>query len=142
MVRRGEIIDETWKRIAPLLPEGGRRGGRRKDHRRVVNGILWVLCSGAAWRDLPGRYGPFQTVHRRHLRWRRDGTRERVLRGLRVQADGRGLIDWVQWNADSTSVRATRHAAGAREKGGPCRASRRTTPWAAAAAGSGPSCTC
>ncbi len=107
-----------------------------------MNGVLWVLCSGAAWRDLPERYGPFQTAHRRHLRWRRDGTWERVLAGLRARADQRGLIDWARWNADSTSVRATRHAAGARKKGGPSRASRGTTAWACPAAGSGRSCTC
>lgn len=117
-MHRYELTDEQWLRIADHFPPNGHRGGQWKDHRRVVNGILWVLCSGAAWRDLPERYGPFQSAHRRHLRWRRDGTWERVLAALRVQADARGLIDWVQWNADSTSVRATRHAAGARKKRG------------------------
>jgi transposase len=140
-MHRYELTDEQWSRIADYFPANGRRGGQWKDHRRVVNGILWVLCSGAAWRDLPGRYGPFQTAHRRHLRWRRDGTWERVLAGLRARADGRGLIDWAQWNADSTSVRATRHAAGARKKGGRSPASRRTTVWAFPAAGSAASCT-
>lgn len=143
-MHRYELTDEQWSRIAGHFPANGKRGGQWKDHRPVVNGVLWVLRSGAPWRDLPAeRYGPFQTAHRRHLAWRRDGTWERVLAGLRVQADARGLIDWEQWNADSTSVRATRHAAGARKKGGPGRAtSRPTTGWAAAAAGSAPSCTC
>ena len=142
MHERYELTEEQWLRIADYFPANGRRGGQWKDHRRCVNGVLWILCSGAAWRDLPQqRYGPFQTVHRRHLRWRSDGTWERVLQALRMQADAKGLIDWAQWNADSTSVRATRHAAGARKKGGPKPMSRRTTAWAAAAAGLAPSCT-
>jgi transposase len=141
-MHRYELTDEQWARIADYFPANGRRGGQWKDHRRAVNGVLWVLCSGAPWRDLPGRYGSFQTAHRRHLLWRRDGTWERVLAGLRAEADERGLIDWARWNADSTSVRATRHAAGARKKGGPSPASRRTTAWASPAAASAASCTC
>ena len=115
---RYELSDERWSIIEHHFPPNGMRGGQWNDHRTTVDGILWVLCSGAAWRDLPERYDPFQTVHGRLLRWRRDGTWERVLADLRVRADGRGLIDWAQWNADSTSVRATRHAAGARKKRG------------------------
>jgi transposase len=140
-MHRYELDDERWSRIEHFFPANGRRGGQWKDHRRCVNGILWILNSGAPWRDLPGRYGPFQTVHRRHLRWRRDGTWEAVLAHLRLLADERGLIDHEQWNADATLVRATRHAAGARKKGGRCPANHRTTRWAAAAAGSVPSCT-
>lgn len=112
-MHRYELADEQWSRISHHFPPNGRRGGQWRDHRTVVNGVLWVLCSGAPWRDLPGRYGPWQTVYDRLRRWRLDGTWERVLRDLRAQADARGLIDWAQWNADSTSVRATRHAAGA-----------------------------
>ena len=58
MVKRGELTDEAWARIAPLLPENGRRGGRWRDHREVVNGILWKLRTGAPWRDLPERSAP------------------------------------------------------------------------------------
>ncbi len=61
MVGRGEITDKAWEQIAPLLPENGGRGGQWQDHRRVVNGILWKLRTGAPWRDLPSRYGPWQT---------------------------------------------------------------------------------
>ena len=124
---RYELTDEQWQLIDEHFPRNGRRGGQWLPHRTVVNGILWILCSGAAWRDLPERYGHFQTVHRRHLKWRQDGTWERVLRSLRMKADGQGLIDWAQWNVDSTSIRATRHAAGARKKGGTGRTSQRTT---------------
>ena len=117
-MHRYELTDEQWALISEFFPTAGRRGRPWKDHRTQVNGILWILSSGAPWRDLPERYGPFQTVHRRHLRWRLDGTWERVLASLRAKVDAKGLIDWSQWNADSTSVRATRHAAGARKKGG------------------------
>ena len=143
-VRRYELTDEQWERVAGHFPANGGRGGQWRDHRQVVNACLWVLCSGAPWRDLPDRYGPSQTAHRRLARWRRDGTWERVLRALRVSADARGLIDSDQWNADATNVRAARAAAGARKKRGatPTRTSRPTTGWAAAAAGSGASCTC
>ncbi len=145
-MHRSEITDEQWARIEHEFPPNGRRGGQWRDHRTVVNGILWVLCSGAAWRDLPERYGPPSTAHDRLVRWRRDGTWERVLRGLRARADARGLVDWSQWNADSTSVRATRHAAGARRR--PARGPKksrsrpgRTRVWASPAAGSAASCT-
>ena len=129
-MHRYELTDEQWLRIVGFFPGNGRRGGQWKNHRRVVNGILWILSSGAPWRDLPERYGPFQTVHRRHLRWRRDGTWERLLESLRLEADTRGLIDWEQWNVDSTSIRATRHAAGARKKGGRNPTNPKTTPLA------------
>ena len=71
MVRRGELTDEAWERIAPLLPENGRRGKQWRDHRAVVDGILWKLRTVAHWRDLPERYGPWQTCYDRFVRWRR-----------------------------------------------------------------------
>ena len=74
MVKKGEFTDEAWTRIAPLLPKNGQRGGRWRDHRKVVNGILWKLRTGAPWRDLPERYGPWQTCYDRFSRGRRDGT--------------------------------------------------------------------
>src|ERR1700734_927090 len=128
-MHRYELMDEQWNRLSCFFPANGRRGGQWKEHRTVVNGVIWILSSGAAWRDLPPRYGPFQTVHRRFLGWRRDGTWERILAALRLEADAQGLIDWEQWNADSTSIRATRHAAGARKKGDRNRRSLPTTRW-------------
>jgi transposase len=62
-VRRSELTDGVWERIAPLLPENGRRGKQWKDHRTVINGILWKLRTGAPWRDLPERYGSWQTCY-------------------------------------------------------------------------------
>ena len=72
MPGRGELTDRAWGRIAPLLPANGRRGKQWRDHRAVVNGILWKLRTGAPWRDLPERYGPWRTCYDRFVRWRRD----------------------------------------------------------------------
>ncbi len=69
MVRRGEITDTAWERISPHLPENGGRGKQWRDHRRVMNGILWRLRSRAPWRDMPERYGPWQTCYDRFVRW-------------------------------------------------------------------------
>jgi transposase len=64
LVGRGELTDKAWKQIVALLPENGRRGQQWKDHRKVINGILWKLRTGAPWRDLPFRYGPWQNLLR------------------------------------------------------------------------------
>lgn len=122
---RYELRDEHWALVVAVLPpqRRGSRGGVWRDHRVVVNAIFWVLFSGAAWRDLPERYGPWQTAYDRFCRWRRDGTWERVLRASRLEADAAGLLDYTQYNADSTSVRAHAAAAGALKK-------RARRPWA------------
>jgi len=65
MVRRGEITDRAWQEIESLLPEYSQSGGQWRDHRTVVNGILWKLRTGSPWRDLPERYGPWQHRHDR-----------------------------------------------------------------------------
>jgi transposase len=90
MVKKGELTDEAWAQIAPLLPENGRRGGRWRDHREVVNGILWKLRTGAPWRDLPERYGPWQTCYDRFSRWRREGTWDRLLADAQSKSDAVG----------------------------------------------------
>ena len=114
LVGRGELTDVAWARIEPLLPVQG--GGRRwRDHRQVINGILWQLRTGAPWRDLPERYGPWKTCHERLRRWTADGTWDRILAAAQVHDDGTP----VQWtiSIDSSIVRAHQHAAGARKKG-------------------------
>lgn len=115
MVGRGELTDSAWERIAPLLPEDGRPGGRWRSHRVVVNGILWKLRTGAPWRDLPSRYGPWQTCYDRFVRWRRDGTWERLLSEAQTKSDAVGEVEWLV-SVDSTVVRAHQHASGARRK--------------------------
>ena len=140
-MRRHELTDGQWAVVAELMPApSGRGGGRWRDHRQVVNGLLWRLGTGAQWRDLPARYGPWQTVYDRFARWRRDGTFDRILDRLRLRLDEEGLIDLGTWCVDGTSVRASRSAAGASKRSS--RASRRTTRWGARAAASRRSSTC
>ena len=121
MVRRHELTDAAWAQIAPLLPPDPRRGQAWRDHRTVLNGILWKLSTGVPWRDLPERYGPWQTCHYRLLRWQRDGTWARLLGLAQQHSDAVGAIDW-EVSVDSPIIRAHQHAAGASkgppEKGG------------------------
>jgi len=116
-MRRYELTDAQWELIEHLFPVQT-TGRPRLDDRQVFNGILWVLYSGAAWRDLPERYGTWQTVYSRFRRWQESGVFDRILRRLQVELDKRGLIDYaaqrfLQKMIDSTSVRAGRAAAGA-----------------------------
>ena len=113
MTRRGEPTDGAWERIAPLLPENGRRGKQWKEHREAVNGILWRIRTGAPWRDLPSRYGPWQTCYDRFARWSRDGTWDRLLAHVQMNSDAAGEVMW-EVSVDSTISRAHHHAAGAR----------------------------
>lgn len=110
--RRYELTDEQFDRIEGLLPTVEGRGRPFKDHRQVVNGIFWVLRSGAPWRDLPERYGSWKTVYDRFRRWAKDGTLECIVSQLQGELDAEGRIDWEQFNVDSTIVRAGRAAAG------------------------------
>lgn len=124
MVGGGELTDAAWERIASLLPEYGKPGGRWRDHRTILDGILWRLRTGAPWRDVPSRYGPWQTCYDRFVRWRRDGTWERLLSHVQTKSDAVGEVEWLV-SVDSTVLRAHQHASGARaersrldEKGG------------------------
>ena len=117
MPRRHELTDAAWATLAPLLPRDATRGERWRDHRTVVNGILWKLTTGVPWRDVPARYGPWQTLHSRLLRWQRDGTWAKLLRHVQQHSDAVGEVDW-EVSVDSTIVRAHQHAAGARKGGG------------------------
>lgn len=122
-MRRYELSDEQWDAIAPLLPSA-KTGRPRRDDRTTLNGVLWKLCSGAAWRDVPERYGPYRTVYDRFARYRDDGTLDRILRALRARLDASGHIDHTTWMIDATTVRASRVAAGARKRGARQRATR------------------
>ena len=115
MVGRGELTNTAWVQIEPLLPVSG-RGGQWRDHRQVLNGILWKLRTGAPWRDLPKRYGPWKTAHERLRKWTMDGTWERLLAHVVAKDDVAGEVEWVI-SVDSTVGRAHQHAAGARRKG-------------------------
>ena len=112
---RTDLTDAQWRAIASHLPTNAKRGQAWSDHRMVINGILWRLRTGAAWRDVPSRYGPYQTCYDRFVRWGRDGIWLRLLRALQAEADARGDIDWEGAALDSTHVKAHRASAGARK---------------------------
>lgn len=137
MAKRHELADEQWELVAPfILRKTARTGRPAKDPRLMLNGIFWVLGTGAPWRDLPERFGSYQTVHRYFSRWRRDGVFAAIIESLQVKLDDKGLIDWQLWCVDGASVRASRAAGGADKKvSSATRTNRRTTHWAAAEAG-------
>ena len=81
MRRRHELTDEQWKKLKPLLPPQKPETGRpRKDHRGIINGILRMLSTGAPWRDLPERYGPWQKVYGRFNRSQKQGLRQALFK--------------------------------------------------------------
>ncbi|MFI0967888.1 IS5 family transposase [Streptomyces sp. NPDC021080] len=111
---RGDLTNAEWARLESLLPLGGVRGGRWSDHRRVINGVLYRARTGVRWRDLPERFGPWETAYKRHRRWSADGTWKMLLSRIQATEDAVGGIDW-DVSVDSTAVRAHQHAAGARK---------------------------
>ncbi|MER5958264.1 IS5 family transposase [Streptomyces sp. NPDC056121] len=113
---RGDLSNEGWARLGPGLPKNVGRDGRWKNHRQVINGILFRLRTGIPWWDLPTRFGKWKTVHDRHRRWSADGTWDRILRVVQGDADAEGRIDWSMVSVDSTVCRAHQHAAGARKQ--------------------------
>ena len=104
--KRYELTQAQWERIASMLPgkdsDPGRTGG---DNRLFVNGCLWVLRSGAHWRDLPERYGKWKTLHKRFTRWAKAGVWDEVFASLIKHRDNQYLM------LDSTLVRAHQQAA-------------------------------
>ena len=115
-MRRHALTDAEWARLRPLLPARPHTGRPPKDHRGIIDALFWLGRSGAPWRDLPERFGPWHTVATRFYRWTRIGLWDRILAELRRIADVRGGIDWAVHLVDGTSVRAHRCAAGG--KGG------------------------
>ena len=136
-MKRHELTDEQWTLVDPDVPRRKARTGRPpSDPRLMLNGIFWVLGTGAPWRDLPERFGPWQTVYDHFHKWRKSGVFARIIEVLQVKLDEKGLIDWELWCVDGASVRAARAAAGANKKvSSGIRTSRKTTLWAAAEGG-------
>jgi len=92
---RWELSDAQWQLIEPILRPKRRSDGRGRpwqDTRAVLNGILWVLGSGAQWRELPEKYPPYQTCHRRFQQWVREGKLERILHALAEELQARGKL--------------------------------------------------
>lgn len=108
-----ELRDDQWAIIEPFVP-GGRKGkrGPRSDGRKFINGLLWLTRSGARWRDIPSKYGKYQTIKRRYYRWLDLGIIDDIFQTLVAEAD----MEWIQ--IDSTVIKAHKHAAGAPLKKG------------------------
>ena len=112
MPARYELSPAQWNKIKDLLPGRKETVGRTAvDNRAFVNGVLWILRSGARWEDLPERYGKYKSVHKRFVRWAHSGVWERVFAVLVKERDNQYLM------LDSTIVKAHQQAATGRKKG-------------------------
>jgi transposase len=115
-MNRGDLSNEQWEKLKPLLPPQKPKTGKpNHDHRQVVNGILWILRTGAPWRDLPERYGKWESVATRFYRWQKAKIWNQVLERLQAEADKQGRLDWAVHYVDGTVVRAHQHAAGGKK---------------------------
>jgi transposase len=118
-MQRHELSDAQYEHLKPLLPEPrhhGQAGRPWLPHHTMLNGILWILRTGAPWRDLPERYGKWNSVYTRFKTWRRDGTWTRLFAHLLDERDDQGLLDHELWCIDGTISRAARCAGGARRR--------------------------
>ena len=119
MPKRHELSNKEWERIASFLPERKSLQGRpRRDDRRMLDAILWIMVTGAPWRDLPESYGPWRTVYNRFRLWVKAGVWEKVYESILESADrGGSNVEFVGiFEIDSTTFKAHQHAAGG--KGG------------------------
>jgi len=111
-----ELTDEQWDIIKPLIPEPPKRpdgrGRPRRDNREILNGILWIMRTGAQWKDMPDRYPPCQTCHRRFQEWVRLGVFEDILRALVRDVKERGGLDLTECFIDGSFVIAKKGAQG------------------------------
>jgi len=111
-----DMTDEQWNVVGTILPEDlvrpDGRGRPWSDRRTVLNGVLWILRTGAPWQDLPPRYGPHQTVHRRFQNWVRAGALERVLLALAQHLKEAGGLDLTECFVDGTFVPAKKGGSG------------------------------
>jgi transposase len=107
-MKRYELTPQQWERVKDLLPpeSSGKRGRPRKDNKTMLNGMLWIVRSGAQWRCLPECYGPWQSVYSRYRLWLELGIFETIFKALGADADMENL------SIDSTSVRVHESANG------------------------------
>jgi transposase len=106
-MKRKALTNTQWERLQPLLPSQKPTTGRpASDHRVIINGIMWILRTGAPWRDLPERYGPWGTVASRFYRWRKAGLWQRLFEAIQQPADAVGKLNWAIHYVDGTIVRA------------------------------------
>ena len=116
MTRHG-LTDEQWELIADVFPPPAETGRPRIDRRMIVDGILWILQSGAPWRDLPEEeFGAWETVYGLFNAWNADGKLDEILARLQTSFIDAGELDSKLWCIDGTVVRAHRCAAGGGKK--------------------------
>jgi transposase len=108
-----QLSDAQYDQIKGFLPKNGHRGGQWKDHRLMIDGILWALSDGGRWRNVPERFGPWQSVYDRFRNWTRKGLWDRILRHLQARKMHADEIDWELFAIDGTVIRAHQSAAGA-----------------------------
>jgi len=112
MRRRFELSDEQWQVIGPQLPpERGRKARPARNNRRMVNAMLWILRTGAPWRDMPAHYPPWKTVYTRFSRWCEQGLWQTILKQLTTNAATEGF------QIDGTIIKVHQDAHGARKGG-------------------------
>ncbi|MFD4043811.1 IS5 family transposase [Streptomyces sp. NPDC058605] len=109
VIRRHELTNQEWELLAPLIPRAA-TGSPRVSDRQIINGMVYKIRTGISWRDLPERYGPWQTLYTRFRRYALAGMFTRALQQIQARADAAGDIDWLV-QIDSTIVRAHQHAA-------------------------------
>ena len=111
-----DLTDEQWAILQPYIPEPPRRDDGRgrpwKPARDVLNGILWILRTGAPWQDMPDRYPPYQTCHRRFQRWEQEGVMDKILLSLAQDLKERGELDVRECFIDGTLVKEKKGALG------------------------------
>jgi transposase len=109
--RRYELSDDEWDQVKDLLPieQTGKRGRPKKDNRGMLNAMIWLARSGAPWRDLPERFGPWESVYSRFRKWLDDSILDNIFRVYALEAELSEL------SLDSTIVRAHQHSAGAKK---------------------------
>ena len=108
---RHDISDRLWQELEPHLSGGEGKVGRRADNNRLfINAVMWILRTGAPWRDLPSSYGDWKNTHRRFCRWRDSGMWEKLLEQVVTEPD----FEWLM--IDASHIKVHQHASGA--KGG------------------------
>ena len=110
MARRYEIDDRQWEQIEQYLGNRPKKTGRpQADNRKLLNGVLWILHTGAPWRDLPEYYGPWQTVYKRFAQWQKDSKLKELFLHVQQNPDMQDLC------IDGTYIKAHRSSAGAKK---------------------------
>ena len=101
-----ELTEKQWEVVKDLIPESPKRsdgkGRPRRSSRDVLNGILWVLRTGAPWKDIPSRYPPYQTCHRRFQEWTKQGLFKEIVAQLALDLYKRGKLDLTEGAIDGT----------------------------------------